>query len=590
MCFSSKYPICSVSSVASPVPEVPLSDAIAYDYIIAGGGTAGCALASRLSEDSRRTVLLIERGEVVNTWKSKVPLLSIDYRPSGYPAYKWKSAPVAALQNEAFNMVSGKLLGGTSKINAHFYTRTTPSDHAAWTEAGTKGWAWDDVLPFYVKSEASVSHGDRAYRGSKGPWVNRKMPRVYFENTNHVLKVCPLVGLPQIEANNPSESPFGILETDMTIDSDGRRHSTFDAFLPHGVAAARAARLKICTGAVVQTLHFDQAEGKPRVDGVFLEQEDAEFGKRFFARARREVIVCSGAIGSPQVLLLSGIGPANHLQHKNIPIVKDLSGVGNHLQDHYGVSVIFRCRKNDTLHHVQDNPLVALGQFLRYLIRGDGLLLAPFPQMSIFAVSRLLDEESQTVAQDASDRDPFSARNRPDIEIMPIPYNASDWKFELGEDGCFSFLVVNLTPKSKGTVRLASTDPRIRPDCDLGSLQDPDDFVVMRKGIKLALRLASEMRKLGYRLDDQVVPKSLSDEDLDAFIVHGARTTYHYSSTCRIAPEAEGGVVDEKLRVHGVDGLRVADASVFPTIPSTHLQAPAVMVAERCAAFLQEGQ
>lgn len=195
----------------------------------------------------------------------------------------------------------------------------------------------------------------------------------------------------------------------------------------------------------------------------------------------------------------------------------------------------------------------------------------------------------RTVVNHPSQTDSRDPDNIPDIEIMPIPYDASEWKCDLQGEGAFSLLCALLRPKSIGTVRLTSMDARVRPACDLGSLTAEEDYLVMRKAIRLALRIGRQMREQGYPLRDLDVPQSESDTDLDDFIRHGARTTYHYSSTCRMAPEdgAVPGVVDDELRVHGVQGLRVADASIFPSIPATHLQAPAVMVAEKCADFLR---
>ncbi len=257
-------------------------------------------------------------------------------------------------------------------------------------------------------------------------------------------------------------------------------------------------------------------------------------------------------------------------------------------QDHLGVSVIYKAPKDDTLHCVE-NPLRAAREFMKYIFTGRGLFLSPNPQISLFALSRLMDDESRTNRERDDDFDCHLSRNIPDIEIMPIPYNASDWKFELQKnEGCVSYLCVVLRPESSGTVRLVSSDPYERPLCDLGTLTKPTDYVTMRKAIRLALAMGRKMREMGYPLRDLHVPDSEGDADLDTFIRHGTRTTYHYSSSCRMAPEAEMGVVDDQLRVHGIEGLRIADCSVFPTIPATHLQAPAVMLAERCAAFLKE--
>jgi choline dehydrogenase len=245
-------------------------------------------------------------------------------------------------------------------------------------------------------------------------------------------------------------------------------------------------------------------------------------------------------------------------------------------------------QKQDTLHAAADGDiLLVLKEFVRFLVKGDGLLLSPNPQLSIFALSRLIDEKGASTPGlvDACD-----AKNVPDIEIMPIPYDCRDPKYKSSlkkDEGALSFLCAALRPRSKGTLLLASRDPRARPACDLGTLSDPADFVPLRAAIRLSKAIAERMKSQGYAMRSLQVPSDIaSDADLDAFIRSDVSTTFHYSSTCRMAPEAEGGVVDDELRVYGVEGLRIADASIFPWIPAAHLQAPVVMVAERCADFI----
>jgi len=241
------------------------------------------------------------------------------------------------------------------------------------------------------------------------------------------------------------------------------------------------------------------------------------------------------------------------------------------------------------MHGLEGSMFLGLWEFVKYMLTGRGLFLLPSSQIAIFCRSALLDDDMRNVVQHPSQTDSHDPDNIPDIEIMPIPYDASESKCDVQGDGAFSLLCVLLRPKSSGTVRLTSTDARVRPACDLGSLTVKEDYLVMRKAIRLALRIGRQMREQGYPLRDLDVPQSESDTDLDDFIHHAARMTYHYSSTCRMAPEDDvmPGVVDDELRVYGVRGLRVADASVFPSIPAAHLQAPAVMVAEKCADFLR---
>lgn len=300
----------------------------------------------------------------------------------------------------------------------------------------------------------------------------------------------------------------------------------------------------------------------------------------------------------------SGIGPADHLRERGIDVMKDLPGVGSHLvshlifayiqilivkqQDHTRCPVIFRVPLHDSLHNVEQNPFVLLKELFRYLAFGRGAFLSPNPQALIFACSRLLDGDLRTVAKQASDLDPHDPRNLPDIEIMPVAYTAAEEPCDLQGHGAFTLLVAILRPKSTGIVRLTSNDPRDRPACHIAYLQDPEDMRIMRAGVRLALRIARQIREMGYPLGDVArAPDGESDEDIDRYIRQHARSTFHYSSTCRMAPESDMGVVDDELRVHGVENLRIADASVFPIIPATHPQAPVVMIAERCADFVR---
>ncbi|CAL1702648.1 unnamed protein product [Somion occarium] len=492
-------------------------------------------------------------------------------------------------------MVSGRLLGGTSKINNMLYTRQVPGEFSAWTEAGRKGWTWDDVEPYYNKSETTLSHTKSEHRGHKGPWFNRRLDDIPMQNISETIAATSSFGIPYVtESNDPSAPAVCCARLDHTIDDQGRRCSAFDAFLPPHVALR--SNLDICTEIVVTSVDLEETPNGLRAVGVFFEHDSIIRGKthrRYHCSAKREVILSSGAIGTPKILMLSGVGPAEHLKSLNIPVKKDLPGVGANLQDHLGVPVIFKAPKHDTFEKLLSNPFSILWELIKYLLFATGLMLCPLPQISIFALSRLLDDDSNTVVHSANGKAEFDAHissNVPDIELMALSINASDEQFVELKDwytGAFSYLCVALRPESHGTLRLRSVDPRDFPVCDLAFLTKPNDYVVMRKAVKLGLALGRRLREQGYPLRDLQVPDSESDEDLDKFIRAGSRTTFHYSSTCRMAPEAELGAVDDQLRVHGIQGLRIADASIFSSIPATHLQAPVVMVAERCADFIK---
>ena len=227
-------------------------------------------------------------------------------------------------------------------------------------------------------------------------------------------------------------------------------------------------------------------------------------------------------------------------------------------------------------------------ELVKYMIWGDGLFLMPIHQLSVFTRSSILTKDFTIETRDPAQLDARDPKNICDIELMVIPYNSSDYPIDLN-DGVLSFLGALLQPRSTGTIRLASTDAKVLPAVDLGYFSDPADYLVLRKAVLLSKRIAETMRKSGYRVTDYDIPASESDEDLDVFIRKNARTSYHYASTCRMAPEDDvrPGVVDDELRVYGVGGLRIADASIFPDVMATHLQVPVGMVAEKCADMIK---
>lgn len=247
---------------------------------------------------------------------------------------------------------------------------------------------------------------------------------------------------------------------------------------------------------------------------------------------------------------------------------------------------MYNVSPDESMYKLVRNLWFTFIEFVKYILFGIGFFLCPNPQLFIFAQSKYLDDNYNSVLPDPAASNGYLPSNIPDIEIMHIPFSA--WEFRKINDNEHpsSLLCVLLRPKSQGTVRLASADPHERPSCDLGFLTDERDYPTLRKVVRLGLTLGRKVREGGYPMSDLLLPEDDSDEQIDAFVRKSARTTFHYSSTCRMAPEAEGGVVNDELRVYGVMGLRIADASIFPTIPATHLQAPAAMVASRCANFL----
>ncbi|KAI9065225.1 GMC oxidoreductase [Trametes sanguinea] len=585
-------PTLPVSAVGTQVPTNPNIDPelYTYDYIIVGGGTAGCCLASRLSEDPGVKVLLVERGPLRDDWAFKVPLISSNPYARDAPVGRWWAQPLCMADGRPLEVVCGEALGGTSSINCMLYTRGTPGDYNRWKELGNDGWGYDDLEPYFVKSETTHSHPPSEWRGKQGPWQNQTHPHIPYQNMGSLVNALERAGIHLTEdANSPHAPAANYALPDVAQDSQNYRHSTFRAFLPPELRYERRDRLKICTNTLVTRIEIVRESGRVRAKGVYFEATDyRRAGQRFYAKARREIVLCAGALGSPQILQLSGVGPTDHLEKKGIPVQHDLPGVGHHLQDHIAVPLTYEIPIDDSLHGLENDPVKAAKELLRYLLTGKGIFSLPFQPIAIYVPSRLLDSDGRLSATSPSVLDASLPENRPDLEIMPNANNCTD--HEITGKGIFTLIVGLIRPKSKGNVRVANSNPRARPNVDLGFLTNEDDYVPLRKGLKLSMNLAEDMREHGYPLRDFIVPLNTDDDSLDRFIRQNLRTCYHYTSTCRMGRQDNAGhpgVVDAELRVHGVGGLRICDTSVFPEIVGAHTMAPAVVVAEKCADMIK---
>ncbi|KAJ7247867.1 alcohol oxidase [Mycena haematopus] len=589
--FNRKYPVLPVDKAGTPLETVrkPDTQIATYDYIIVGGGTAGCCLASRLSEDPSVSVLVLERGSVHDAWFSRIPLISSDLTTSGKgatPIVRSPSAPIKAAEGQVVDIVHAQTLGGGSAVNAMLVTRGAVGDFDYWAELGHPSWDYLSLKPYFIKSEKSLSHWQNSDdRGNSGPWVNQTFPDLPFKVQKKVKDAALALGLADVSNFNSPQSPVDLCATlDVAIDKNMRRMSSYHAFLPAAVAHERRARLKVCTNAVATRVDFDAA--RVAVGVVF--ESSGESGRRmFYARATKEIVICCGALGSPQLLLLSGIGPEEDLKDHGIETVVDLPGVGKHLQDHVGVPLMYEVPLEDTLHHSENRTWKGVLEFGKYVFAGTGIMAGPVTPISIFAHSTHLDDETAVVVKPISSAAAGTMANRPDIEIMPIAHWCADPPPYQIRTGVFSFLLCVVQPKSLGSVRLASRDPHVRPIVDLGFLSNQEDFIPLRKGIKLCLRLAEEVARQGYLMKALQVPSSEKQDDVDKFIRGAIRTCYHYASSCRMAPREQSGVVNDELEVYGVRGLRVCDASIFPNITSGHTMAPVIAVAERCADLMK---
>ncbi|KAI0073249.1 alcohol oxidase [Panus rudis PR-1116 ss-1] len=556
------------------------------------GGTAGCVLASRLSELPGVTVLVIERGRAPEEWTDSVPLISAIHWRKGATAAHWKTPPMKNVRNRVTELITGEGLGGGSLVNSTVYTRGTKGDWDGWKQPG---WTYDEILGYYKKAETSSGHKPSSFRGRNGsPWKINTFPRFNFKVVDYLQNAAITLGMPQVDDINAPDAPATALSAaDLAIDEGMHRSSTAAAYLPKSLCHARKARLKICTYTLARKLDIETTRsGTLRARGVYIESVHPTQGDKgvYYVRAKNEIILSAGAVSTPQLLLLSGVGPQDYLKSQNIDVVHDLPGVGTSVQDHFSVPVTYQVPMRDSMHGLRVSVWRAVVELVKYLVLGTGIFGVPFIQLGIFYQSSLLDDKGRIDPSKAkSQTDP--SENVPDIEIMPIASRCSDDPVdEIDRLGVFTLLTCMVKPKSFGTIRLASKDPRDRALVDLNFLSDPSELVRLRKGIRFDFRLAEEIRRQGYPLKDLRVPASESDEDIDDFILSHLRTTFHFTSSCRMGSlnDARPGVVDHELKVHGIDGLRICDASVFLEILGAHTMAPVVAVAEKCADMIKQ--
>ncbi|GJJ12850.1 hypothetical protein Clacol_007095 [Clathrus columnatus] len=562
-----------------------------YDYIIIGGGSAGCVITNRLSEDPNVSVLLIEKGDLSFSWASYVPLLSCNFQSSGVRSKKYGSVPQKNLGDTVSEIVIGNALGGSSRINGMVYTRGLPAQFTNWTEQGLKGWSYDDLHPYFLKPEGAIGIKQSTNSHNiSGEWKNRSIssPKCYFPTAEAAIKAAEDLDFPVITDFNSLDQPiFGMAKLHHNIDANGHRCDTASAFLPSRLVQSRKNNLDICVNAIVTHLSIFSSGSDLEVDKVHVEPTIKD-GTLSAISANKEIVLCAGSIGTAQLLLLSGIGPQEHLSELGIDVHKDWPIVGSTLQDHMSVPTIFTIPLKDSISSLEKQPTVAIRELLKYQFAGLGMFLCPVHELALFSKSSLLSPESQHIGDDKINLNRYNGENLPDVEIMTIAYAPLEKDKKYKSDGGYSIWATPVRPRSRGSVRLRSKDPRDAPAVDPNHLGDPYDRKVLHSALRLALRLKEQMALNGYPIVDYAVPKGTTDEELDKFAVEQRQSTYHYTSSCRMASDPLYGVVDENLRVHGFTGLRIADASIFPDIVTAHPQATVIAVAEKCVDMLRE--
>ncbi len=524
-----------------------------YDYIIVGAGSAGAALAYRLSENTANQVLLLEAGRASHPY-SRLPVsfgLLIDH-----PVANWRftSEPEAGTAKRAIPVPRGKLLGGSSSINGLVYVRGQTLDYDTWAQFGNRGWSWQDVEPLFMRMEnyeKGSNGGTRADgRGRGGPLSVTEVPD---ENPLYdaMFEAAVAAGYRRNpDYNGPDQE--GIVKTQATI-SGGRRMSTAHCYLR---PAMRRGNLHVVTEALTHGLIL---EGK-RCLGVRYSQG----GVTTEARAG-ETILSAGAIGSPQILELSGIGRPEVLQAHGITVRHELAAVGENFRDHINARIQWKVTAPGVSYNERARGINLVGQALKYLATGGGFISLPSAPLLAFLKTR---PDLET----------------PDVQMHLVPYAVKDPKRrKLHPFPGMTVACYQLRPESLGSIHIRSVEPQAQPTIQFNFLGDQIDRDTMVEGFKMMRRIVGAAPMDPFRGEEYSPGMAVdSDEAIEQWIRDNSETAYHPIGTCRMG-QGPNTVVDDQLKVHGLEGLRIADASIFPTMPSGNTNAPSIMVGEKCA-------
>jgi choline dehydrogenase len=525
-----------------------------FDYVVVGAGSAGCVLANRLSADGKNSVLLLEAGPTDSNLWIHVPLGYGKLFKDKTVNWMYQTEPEPGLDGRTVFQPRGKVLGGSSSINGLLYVRGQHEDYDRWRQHGNSGWGYDDVLPYFKKAE-DQQRGADAFHGTGGPLPVSDL--IHADPLSEAfIAAAAETGIPNNpDFNGASQEGAGFFQT---TTRQGRRASSAVAYLR---PAKTRKNLHVETSALAQRIVFDGRKA--------LAVEYRQAGGLRTARARKEILISSGAYNSPQLLQLSGVGPAELLRKHGIDVVLDAPGVGHDLQDHMQVRVVMRCAKRITLNDIVNHPLRRILAGARYAaFRRGPLTIAAGTSGAFFKTNPRLAT--------------------PDIQIHFLPFSTDKMGEKLHSFSGFTASVCQLRPESRGSLRIRSADPSAPPEIRINYLATEVDRTANVEGLKI-LRKILHAPALSSYVVEEVEPgaKVSTDEALLNYCRARGSTIYHPTSTCRMGNDPLA-VVDQRLRVRGLEGLRVVDASIMPDLVSGNTNAPIIMIAEKASDMILE--
>ena len=524
-----------------------------YDYIIIGAGSAGCTIANRLAEDMALRILIIEAGPPDNNFKLKMPAGFASLGDKSPFNWAYETVPQKHCNDRRMYWPRGKTLGGSSSINAMLYVRGNAWDYDHWRQLGNEGWSYNDVLPYFKKAEHNERYNDE-YHGVEGP-LNVADQRYPLPINEAFLFASVAAGYSRNDDfNGALQDGIGYYQV---TQRDLQRCSAAAAYL-HPAVDRNRNNVHVITNALVERIILD----KERAMGVRYVVD----GRDEVARCSREIILCGGAVNSPQLLMLSGIGPADHLKSLGIRPLHDLPGVGANLQDHLDVALLQYCKTGDT--YDRRSKIAALYQ---YAVNKKGPGTSPIAESGGFIRSK-------------------EGLAAPDIQFHFLPVMVVDHGRTKMKKNGYSLHICTLRPESRGTIRLRSNDPKEHPLIDANYLAEPRDLDTLIQGLKIGREIFAGAAFDPYRAAEfQPGADVKTDAEIEAWVRAKCETIYHPVGTCKMGPDNDAmAVVDHRCRVRGLVGLRVVDASVMPTLVGGNTNAPTIMIAERVAAFMQE--